>query len=561
MEDKGKAAAEETKADEEEAEADTESSEVAADETAADTEQAEAAAEGAKAGEEEVDAAADEAAEVGLTFLPFVDVIADTVGAAAAVGLHAAAAADTAHASGLEAASVAERAAEADAQAELVKTKGAEVEAGATETRDSAAAEEAEETAEGEEADKARAEADEAAKEEDAAKQKASTAEEAADEEQLEALAARKFSELRGLAIRAAFFALLSLVLSMVPAVYLLGKWVASGVHTVRKSFEFVMQSFRGSGAPVSWASRWSIECLHGLTLALMASRLLLPVVASAVRELGQEELRLGNFKETHKSPAILLHNFEVLAPTIKLAIGDIVGGSYSVFYSIMVVEIAFMFERLRRTSMRLSRRLRWVAQSASEKACAASLTSAAASILVLSWSRSLCFLFKSAHAPPCSSICLVIELSTAAAFIVELQCRCRWAPPSEQEGGQPEVEPRGIAGFLAAMACGILGFPADVVLALLLSVIHFVEGCLTLSSGWMLCSLVMFALFVWKLALPYALAEVKVFVAQQWHWLLLFIVLLELVDLVYVSIRFRLWHRCEDRQGHQGIHEGLLPH
>ena len=554
-EEKGKAAAEETKADEEEAEAETESSEVAADETAADTEQAGAAAEGARAGEEEAEADADEATEAALIFVPFLDVVADTVGTAAAVGLQAAAAADAAEAAELESQSVAERAAEADAQAELVKTRAAEAEAHSTEARDSAAAEEAEEAAEGEEADEARAKADEAAKDEDAAQQEASAAEETADAEQSEALAARKFLELVNFAILAAFFALLSLVLAIVPALFLLGEWVVSGLSSIKRACqqgcELVLGPCRRSAAPMSLASRRSVECLHGFTLALMASGFLLPVVASAVRKLGQEELRLGNFKETHKSPAILLHNFEVLAPTIEQAIGNIVVGSFVVFLWTMLLEVAFMLERLRQTSMPLSRRFCWVAQEAADKARVTGLLSAAGSVFVLSWSRSLWFFFSSAHTVPCSSISLVLKLSTVAALLVELACRCRWAPPvenmpREQDRRQPDVKVPGILGFLADMA-----------LVLLQSAMSAVEAAMTLSACWMLCSLAMFALCVWKLALPYALPRVQAFVSQKWHWLLSAIVLLVFVDLVYIIIRLCLWCRRGDRQG---VRQGLLP-
>ncbi|CAE7284157.1 unnamed protein product [Symbiodinium natans] len=566
-EEKGKAAAEETKAAEEEAEAETESSEVAADETAADTAQAGAAAEGARAGEEEAEADADEAAEAALTFVPFLDVVADTVGTAAAVGLQAAAAADTAEAAELGSESVAERAAEADAQAALVKTRAAEAEASSTEARDSAAAKEAEEAAEGEEADEARAKADEAAKDEDAAKQDASAAAETADAEQSEALAARKFLELVNFAILAAFFALLSLVLAIVPALFLLGKWVVSGLsgikRTCQQGCELVLGPCRRSAASMSWASRPSVDCLHGFTLALMASGFLFPVVASAVRKLGREELRLGNFKETHKSPAVLLHNFEVLAPTIEHEIGKIVVGSFVVFLWTMLLEVAFMLERLRRTSMPLSRRFCWVVQGAADMACVTGLASAAGSVVVLSWSRSLWLLFSSADTPRCSSISLVLELSIVAALLVEIACRCQWAPPCEEMPREPREQERGKAPGIMGFLKFLMGFLADSALVLLQGAVSAVEGAMTLSSGWMLCSLVMFAVCVWKLALPYALPRVKAVVSQQWRWLLSAIVLLELVDLAYIIIRLRLWHRRGvrgDRQGRQGAREALLP-
>ena len=371
VEDNTKAATDETNADKDEAEAQTESNEVAADETAADTEQAGATAEGAKASEEEAEAEADEATEVVLSVVPFVDVVADTAGTAVAVGLQATAAADTAEAAELEGESMSERAAETEAEAELGQTRAAEAEARSQESRDSAAAEEAEEAAEAEEADEESERADEAEKAEDAAKQKAEEAEETADAEQSEAFVARKFVELIDFSILAILFALLSLALAVLPALFLLGKWVASAC---RHACWLVLRPCRRSVALATGGSRPTVERLHGLTLALMASGFLLPVVASAVRKLGHDELRLGNFKNTHKSPAIVLRNFEILAPTIKQAVGSFVDRSFVVFLWTLIVEFAFMLERLRCTSMPFSRRLCRACQGSADMACMAGL-------------------------------------------------------------------------------------------------------------------------------------------------------------------------------------------
>jgi len=544
VEDNTKAATDETNADKDEAEAQTESNEVAADETAADTEQAGATAEGAKASEEEAEAEADEATEVVLSVVPFVDVVADTAGTAVAVGLQATAAADTAEAAELEGESMSERAAETEAEAELGQTRAAEAEARSQESRDSAAAEEAEEAADAEEADEESERADEAEKEEDAAKQKAEEAEETADAEQSEAFVARKFVELIDFSILAILFALLSLALAVLPALFLLGKWVALAC---RHACWLVLRPCRRSVALATGGSRPTVERLHGLTLALMASGFLLPVVASAVRKLGHDELRLGNFKNTHKSPAIVLRNFEILAPTIKQAVGSFVDRSFVVFLWTLIVEFAFMLERLRCTSMPFSRRLCRACQGSADMACMAGLVSAAGSVVVLSWSRSLWALL--GDAPASSSISFALELIAISALIAEAVYRCQWPEEmlEQQKIGRPQVETRGIWVGLA-----------DAALTLLEGTISIVEGAMTIGSGWMLSSLLMFALCVWKLAVPYALPRAKTFAAHWWLWFMYSIVLLVLSDVAYLVIHLRPWCRRRDPDK---VQEPLLPH
>ncbi|CAE7706173.1 unnamed protein product [Symbiodinium sp. CCMP2592] len=461
VEDNAKAATDETNADKEEAEAETESKKVAADETAADSEQAGATAEGAKASEEEAEAEADEAAEVVLSVVPGVDVVADTAGTAVAGGLQATAAADTAEAAELEGESMSEWAAKLEAEAELGQTRAAEAAVGNRAIRNRAAAKEAEEEAEAEEADEESERAHKAKTEEDAAKQKAKAAQEKADAEQARAHAVCKFVDLIDFSIEAILFALLSLAFAVLPALFLLGKWVASACRFGGWLVLRPCQTLAAGG------SRQFVECLHGLTLALMAFRFLLPVVAAAVRKLGHDELRLGNFKDTHKSAAIMLHNFEILAPTIK--------------------------------------------QGSADMACMAGLVSAA------------------------GSAC----------------CRWQWAPPpqemlEQQETGQPQRESRGIWVCLA-----------DAALTLLEGTISVVEGAMTIGAGWMLSSLLMFALCVCELAVPYALPRAKTFVAHWWFWLMYSIVVLVLADVAYVVIHLRPWCRRGDLKG---VQEALLP-
>ena len=525
----GKAEADAAKARAEEAEADEERGEAAADEAAADAEQAEAGAESAKAAEEEVDAEADEAAEAVLSFVPFVDVVADTVGTALAGGLQAASMADGAEAATLEAQSLSERAAETQAEVASAAARAAEREARNDENQEGAAAAEAEEAAEEAEADAARKKADEVHKEEDASLEEAKAETETAAAVRSQEYAAWKLAELIDNALMAVLFSVLSLALACLPAAYFLGKGVAS---LLRRCLAPCCCWGRVAASP-GLDGRQS--ALHSLALILISSGLVLPAVASTMRVLAQKELH-------HQRPEVLLSGFDTVHFTVgvkrimcRCLIIFIVTGIVEFFWNFWTILSAKRFCNAASRGLTVAWHAAWVTLMAS--------------VVIIS-----CYgLFGSsfsctaAHAGDASAILAIAGGAVLALEGSKVLLRPVQASSSSLNG---EEEPALPAESAVCSSC---------VLAPLEALVAPIERVLAFGSGYLLWSALIVSIGVLELAGPYAMPKMKAAVIPWVHPLTVAAAGLVIIDAA-VYLFYRTSQLCASKVADRAFRSRLLP-
>mmetsp|Transcript_5124 Transcript_5124/g.14315 ORF Transcript_5124/g.14315 Transcript_5124/m.14315 type:complete len:750 (-) Transcript_5124:147-2396(-) len=462
---------------ESQAEAETEQSTAETEAAVAEADEAEAAADASVAEEEEAGAEAEEASEAVLTFIPLIDIVADTAGTAVAIALQAAAVLEAASATAATAESVAAWSAEAaaesaaaaaEAAAEEAESAAAEEAALADEKEASAAeaqagSEEEKEEIERDEELAEKAEADADANDADEAEKDALGEEEedaAADEETNAAKILVELVAEMGLAIA---LSVVAFVAAFLPTLYLCCRRLGSFASVVcngcvscvfhrgslnspvdRTVVEFVEMSY--SQMVYESVDEYQLRVENMKKMRRLSDRMFMampylivcctvvPAAAHSVRIIGEQAMLLGDFSQTHVSLHVMAENFTKLLAVIIPQLRHCLVWTLIANAVILPTALVADLEKNRRwhDGNPLRPRLIHMLFAVVEPVQQGMLSSVVVTVVLLSWSRTLWGMWKPFNTSwrPHEGDMQIVGVVLLCAFVaVQVYIRIRYKP------------------------------------------------------------------------------------------------------------------------------------